>query len=393
MHSKPTWLHGEGIRAHRRTVLALSGSIVLLFAMAAIPTGSALGDGTSSAVGGRVASPSTTEPPQIETSKLFSAGELEALLAKLPLADLNTEELVEYLESLPGMSSLESISGLSAAEFHQLLEEAIAELGAGATLGELSNPAKLVPALEASLNELLGGLLGVLGGEGPTHELSESLSSAGTSEEINSLLGSAEGKQQLEELCKLFDGLFEGVSPTKLDELLGAAAPSEPLAFKPATVEEAAQELGTNSTALAKSVGESSSELPSTSTMLIAPVSEGKLVGAIKTPQGLDLDLLGKQVAAETKEGEKSGEGSGEGSGSGSGSGNKSSGSGGSSNAQPTVVVNNVEETPSTPAALSGKSTVKAAKVEIVKHRVKGDVATLVVKVLSAGRLTRWDGT
>jgi hypothetical protein len=111
--------------------------------------------------------PSSRPHAQVTPGELLTPGELEALLAHLPLSDLSAAQLAHYLAGLEGISALTGLEGLlghhlGAAGLEQGLTEAIEQLklaNPSATLGELANAKELLPLLEGNL----GGLLELLG--------------------------------------------------------------------------------------------------------------------------------------------------------------------------------------------------------------------------------------
>jgi hypothetical protein len=428
MFSKP---HREvlgRLRARRGGVAALSA--VLIASLAAMPVASALasagqpGSGSSGSVAGASAQRRSVAAvlPQVAPGELLPTGELESLLSTLPLKDLSTAQLAHYLAGLKGINALTNLekgllSGklLGEAGLEESLRKAIEQLGSGAKLGELAQVKGLLPALETALEGKLGGLLSVLLGALPGGEsgLKSALGSLSLQQLAGSLLSSAKPEEQLAtELSTLAGGLFgELGTEGKLKGLLGSELTG---AFAPMSVQEVAEELKTTPAAVSEALGQTTAELPATATMLTAPVTKGKLMGVAPALKGLALGLLGggetpgegegggKGKSGEGEGGGKSsGEGkggSGEGSGKGSGEGTGSGGSGAGGQGGPGGVgsggsTGEVTVLLSVPSASSTQGTAAAAakhkpdKLTILSHRVKGGVATIVIRVPAAGKV------
>ncbi len=417
---------GSGsLHVRRRAAAALSTTLIA--ALAVLPTASALasagqvGSGASSSTKHTAAAVRSLAVP----GELLSAGQLEALLAQLPLNSLGAAQLAHYLAGLEGVGALAGLQGLlghglGAAGVEQALAEAIAQLKLGnssATLGELDDVSALLPALEGQL----GGLLELLGSPLDAEQraaLEHTLGSLDLNQLVSSLLSSALPTGQLAtELSGLTGGLFGELPAGELSGLLGSSLAG---GFAAKTEGAVAEELHSTPVAVDEALGQTSSQLPATATMLTAPLASGGLVGVAPALKGLALGLLGSPGAEEggTGSGEGgdgsgsggtgSGEGgsgsgsngSGEGSGSGTGQGGSGAGGGGSQGGSGegghggqggstggTTILVTLPSAPSSPQAASAVAKRGLGGVRILSHSVRGRLATLVLQVPSAGRV------
>jgi hypothetical protein len=355
----------------------------------------------------------------VAPGELLSAGELQTLLAGLPLEDLSAVQLAHYLAALEGVSVLAELKlgllsheELGVAGLEESLRKAIAQLGPSAKLGELAEVEDILPALETALEGKLGGLLSVLlGALGAETGLESAFGSLSLEQLVGSLLESTTPHEQLAgELSGLAGGLFGELSAEhKLEGLLGGSQLTGSFASK--SVSEVAEQLHTTPLAVSEELGQTAAQLPAGATMLTAPLSDGKLAGMAPAVKGLVtgvLSDLGETPEGEGEEGggkgggegKGSGEGPGEGKGSGpgSGEGGKGSGSGegkgsGGSGGQgsggssgSTTVLLTVPGASSPTAATASKQ--KTGKVSILSHKVHGHVATVVLRVPSAGTVS-----
>jgi hypothetical protein len=402
---------------HRRRALA-AVSATLIVALASLPTASALASSGSTLPGD--AGTAKLQAPAVNRlvtpGQLLSAEELQSLLAALPLNDLSPAQLAHYLTTLEGVSVLAELKPellsskkLGVAGLEESLREAIEQLGPNAKLGELAKVEDFLPALEAALEGKLDGLLSaLLGTLGAEAELHSALGSLSLEQLVGWLLGSTTPDEPLAgELSGLAGGLFgELGAEHKLEGLFGG---SELVGdFAPKSVKEVAEELNTTPVAVSKELGQTATLLPESTTMLTAPLKDGQLAGVAPAAKGLLTGVLGDLGEAPEGEGEGkggsgkggSGEGTGSGEGKGSGSGeggkggggagegkgsggNGGSGSGGSGGQ--TTVLFTMPGTSSTPSAAAKQ---KVGKVSILSHRVRGHVATIVLRVPSAGTAT-----
>ena len=427
-------------RTRGRGLAAVSATLVV--ALAALPTASALASTGPSLPGGgagRAKRPSLSVGQLVTPGELLSAGELQTLLSALPLDDLSAAQLAHYLAALEGVSVLAELKlgllsheELGVAGLEESLRKAIEQLGPSAKLGELAKVEDILPALKTALEGKLGGLLAALLGElGAETGLESALGSLSLEQLVGSLLKSTTPHEQLAgELSGLTGGLFgELGAEHKLEGLLGGSELTG--GFVPKSVEEVAEQLNTTPLAISEELGQTAAQLPKSATMLAAPLKDGKLAGVAPAVKGLVTGVLGDLAEAPEGEGEEgggkggsgegtgpggegsgkgsgegtgSGEGKGSGSGSGSGEGGKGgggsgegkggsgegkgsggeggTGSGGSSGS--TTVLLTIPGT--SPTAAAAKQT--AGKVSILSHRVRGHVATIVLRVPDAGTAT-----
>ncbi len=227
--------------------------------LAALPTASALASADSSLPGGAGTAkrPALSVGQLVTPGQLLSAGELQKLLAALPLSDLSAAQLAHYLAALEGISVLSELKlGLLSSKelgvvgLEESLRKAIEQLGPSATLGELVKVEDFLPqlndALEGKLGDLglLSLLLDKLPGGGSTG-LEGALGSLNLEQLVGSLLkGTTPHEQLAGELAGLAGGLFgELGAENKLEGLLGG---SELIGgFGPESVKEVAEQLNT----------------------------------------------------------------------------------------------------------------------------------------------------
>lgn len=417
--SSHTWQASQDHRRGTGSARRYGGAILCAASaalLAAMPTASALAQPATQGSGAAAVSSLTKVRRMSTPGELLPAGQLEGLLAGLPLSDLSTTQLAHYLAGLEeigllaGLKTGHGTKELGLPSLEEGLSEGIKQLGGSATIGELENTAALLPSLEGKLNGLLSSLLGSALDGGQKQQLSEALEKLDLTQLVGSLLGSAKEPAQLSGFVALAEGLIEALGPNTVTGLLGSTLEGP---FTPSTVEGTAKELGTTSEALSEELGQLGNALSATTTMLTAPVSGGKLLAIAPAVKGLAMGLLeGPSTAEESKVGEEksseekgggekgagsseSGSGSGTGKGGSGGSGQGGSGGAGapgssSSGGGPlTLVVNlpgpaaSTSTTVATPAAAT-----KPGKVQIRSWRTKGALATLVLQVPAAGQLT-----
>jgi hypothetical protein len=406
----------------RPSAVALAATLIAL--LAAMPTATALASAGPSGSGAGI--PRHSAAPTVRTltapGELLPAGELEELLSSLPLNDLSAAQLAHQLAELKGISVLAELKlGLLSSEelgaggLEESLRKAIEQLGPGAKLGELANVKSLLPALETALEGKLGGLLSVLLSAlpGAGSGLESTLGSLRLDQLVGSLLSSAKPQEQLAtELSSLAGGLFgELGTEGKLNGLLGSKLTG---GFAPKSVREVAEELKSTPEAVSEELGQTTQQLPETATMLTAPLTKGKLAGLAPSIKGLALGLLGGGSpegggegsngegkgsgsgnegggSGEGKgaggSGEGSGKGSGEGKGSGSGGGGGQGGPGGTGSGGSTgttILLTLPGASPTQSATAKGE----LGKVSVLSHRVRGHLATIVLRVPAAGTVT-----
>lgn len=395
---------------------------MLIAVLSALPTATAFANtGPSLPSGGAGTAKRFTLPPRrlVAPGGLLSASELQKLLSKLPLNDLSTAQLAKYLARLEGISVLVELKlgllsheQLGVAGLEESLRNAIEQLGPSAELGELAEVENFLPALETALEGKLGGLLSVLlGALGAETGLESALGSLSLEQLVGALLESTTPHEQLAgELSGLAGGLFGELSAEhKLEGLLGGSEPTG--GFTPKSVEEVAEELKTTPMAVSEELGQTAAQLPASATMLIAPLKDGKLAGVAPAVKGLVTGVLGglgdgpEGEEGAGKEGSGSGEGKGPGSGTGSGEGGNGSGSSegkggsgegkgtggsggpggsgsGGSSGPTTVVLTMPGASPSTGAPTAKR---KLGAISILSHKIRGQVATIVLSVPAAG--------
>ena len=435
---------GPSGRPNVRRGAAAALSATLIGTLAALPPASALassgsggsgagGSGTNSGspAGSTAMRTAATVHALASTGELLPAGELEELLARLPLSDISAAQLAHYLAGLEGIAGLTGLEGLLGKELgavglEEALTKAIEQLklsDPSATLGELPNLEGLLPALEGKLGGLLKTLLGPLLSEEQQQALEGALGTLKLEQLVASLLGSVAPQEPLaSELSGLAGGLFgELGGEGKLEGVLGGELTG---GFAPQEVKRVAEELNTTPQAISEELGQTTAQLPETATMLTAPLTAGKLVGIAPALKGLALGLLGGTEggggAGEGGEGSGgggsgSGEGSGaggKGTGEGSGSGAGGSGSGGSgagaggtgaggsqggtgeggrggqggSTGGMTILLTLPAGSPSAQGAAAAAKH-GLGKVRILRHSVRGHVATIVLQLPAAGRV------
>jgi hypothetical protein len=373
-----------------RRKAAVSASLVTL--LAAMPTTAAIA--ASSSAGGGTSSSSSISLPLGELEKLLSTGEANSLLAGLPISDLNVTKLSEELSSLPGLTGLTGLLTVlgGPAKLQEALSTAIAALGPNATLDDVLDPTTLASHLVTSITGLLGPVLGptlgvLLGGGEPTAVLTSALGSLNEGQLLGPLLGSASNP------TSVVEGLISAVSPSTVEGLLGSTLTGEP--FSQTTVGALASSLGTTAETLADDVGQTAQELPATAMALTAPLTNGKLLAVLNGLGGLSLTVLNPSTPTGGETGGTGGSGGAGGSGGTSGSGGSGgasgeSGSGSSTPGSTTVVVNTpaAQASSLTPAAVLRAATPAVGHVRVLKHQVKGRVATIIVQVPAAGKVT-----
>jgi hypothetical protein len=415
------------IRARRRRGLAAVSS-TLIVALAALPTASALASADSSHPGGTGTAkrPAPSVGQLVTPGQLLSAGELQKLLSALPLGDISAAQLAHSLAALEGVSVLSELKlgllgnkELGVVGLEESLRKAIEQLGPSATLGELVKVEDFLPELTEALEGKLGdlGLLGLLLSElpdGGSAVLEGALGSLNLEQLVGSLLKATTPHEQLaDELAGLAGGLFgELGAEHRLEGLLGSSELAG--GFAPKSVKEVAQQLDSTPLAVSEQLGQTAAQLPESTTMLTAPLKDGKLAGVAPAVKGLVTGVLsdvGEASEGEGKEGggkggSGEGTGSGEGKGSGSGEGGQGSGSGagegkggagegkgaggsggqgsGGSSGSTTVLL--TVPGASSPTGSAAKQ--RVGKVSILSHRVRGRVATVVLRVPAAGTAT-----
>jgi hypothetical protein len=425
----------------RRVAVSFALSLVLM--LAGISTATAFAQSSAKPQTAPVANPPVLNLP---------AGDLEPVLSSLPVSDfaLSEAELGQLLSELnPGLGS--SLGQLTAVVSNLLGENPDANLGElvdrlssqGGVLGTLLhillpslNPAQIFAALSPTqvnellanltggnpagmltpedLSQLLSELAGKLSGEEQESltailgGLTAALSGGGLSKFDESLqtlldglgeseLGGTLGTLDSSQLATVLGELFGTVqNPALLEPVLGSLLGD--LSLTPTTAESLASRVGMEQETLANALGEDSETLPSTAPALASVIGgKGTVMGVLKGAKGLAMTLLSPTglVAGEgigVGEGNGEGNGGGDGGNNGGGNGGSSSGGGqggpGGSGGGTTLIVNVPLSGSPTSAPAKTASPKKFAKIAIVSHKVKGSVATVLVKVPAAGKLT-----
>jgi len=164
------------------------------------------------------------------------------------------------------------------------------------------------------------------------------------------------------------------VPSSSLNSLLGSTLTGQP--FTQTTVGDLANKLGITTEKLAEDLGVTALQLPATVTALTAPLANGKLLTVLDGPEGLQVTTVETKEAAKEREAKESKEAK-------ERSETGSSGSNGTSGATSVVVNLPAAAVAATPAAASKT----VAKIEILSHRVKGHIATLVLEIPVAGKI------
>jgi hypothetical protein len=297
----------------------------------------------------------------------------------------------EQLGSLEGMLG-SFVGALSSGELTALQAALTALLGGGTlTTGELGSILKTLQGVlsGASLTQL-EGLLKNLG----------ALSPAELEAQLKSLLSGLNASQVGTLLAGLFGQLKE---PSQLETVVGDLLGDLGSLTPTSTPEELASKLGLSVNGLAEGLGTPTEGLPTTLDAVTGSLGpEGPLLSLLSGLKGLNLSLLGGGEGGKGEEGKGGGSGEGKGSGEGGGGGGGGeSGAGGGNGGEVSLVVITPaaqvlapapQAASPTPAVTPSKTTTRKKQVltgvKILSHRVHGDIATLVVKVPSAGKLT-----
>ncbi len=344
-------------RGNRIGAIVLSGSICAL--LAAVPAGA-----TASTPSVTPADVSVSSG-ELATIKLDALGaessELAAVLADIPaLGALPSGTLQGVIEALPANSTLQDL--LTAVKTLTGVEVSAGEV----TQVLLANPAE-DPAV---LSTLLGDVASLLQGTpqaAQLQEIVENLIDGLTPEQLQQLegvLGVSGTPQELAGtiLGELAEGELAGELATAVGELGTTTA---------ATGSQVAAAAGTTPAVLASMLGMSEGALDSAAGTSTPLASMGGVLTALANPDGLTLATVPSGLTGGT----------------GRSGANGTNGANGMSST--TTTTSSTTSDAATPAASpAAKTTAKTAKIQIVSHKVKGDVLTLVVKVPAAGSLT-----
>lgn len=351
---RPDW----GRRLRARCASPIAGALAIGAVAAAVPASSTAATPILPATSAGSPAPlniSVAQLAELEVSGLGdSKQQLLEVIARLPGESGSETELTQYVETAfkdPGTNVGELIESIENAlggsetpaslvetiSSEATTPEALAKLLddiAGTLSGEqLAGLEGMIQSLLASLSPTqVESLEGVLGKTGTLSELADGI--------LSQLTGSG-SSASLQALLEILGGLGK-TSGTQLAEAVGAP------------VEAVATEVGRTAKALTESTGVTTT-LPTKEVFYL-------LKGAQE--EGLTLGVLPP------------------------GTTNVSTGSSSTPPSSTTTTNNYYPAT--TPAAATSTTASKAssAKVKIVKHKVKGHVLTLVVKVPSAGKLT-----
>jgi hypothetical protein len=354
--------------ARRCTYIRLAAALTALAAVLTVPS-------AASAV---TAASNLTQPVSVSA---LPTGEVQEVLAGVPLKDFSATQLSQLLSQLPGLGALPNtpLRGALTKTIEGLASE-------GDTLGQLAGSPEVVSQLGTQLKKLLSPTLLslLLEGNSVSSVLSEALGSLDANQILSGLLSSAAEPEQL------IGQVLAVSNPEKLEDLLTTKLTSEP--FSKGTVGELASVTGTTPEGLAKDLGTIESQLPASAMALTAPLADGKVLGVLDGLEGLDLGLLS---GAHENTPEGSGGGAGGSGGAGGGSGGSPGGSGGSGgtggggsttpSSSTTIVVD--DQPAQNAATTSAGRTAQSAKVKVLSRKVKGDAVTLVVQVPAAGSL------
>jgi hypothetical protein len=340
---------------------------------AALPTAATAG------VRPRVEAVTPAVSAQVNVSALTPQAAQE-LLAQIPVGgsgvpavDLEVPQLAKVIAELPGIDALPSVSGLGGqAGLEAALREALDKLLAGGQLplGELLSPqalsGELVKALEEATHLPVAELIETLSLGSPEAVLGEGLGSTNLSELLAKLLGASANPTQL------LDQLLEGLNPATLEGLIGSLPTGGPA--QSLDLAELAAALSKTPQELAEALGQTLTTLPETAQAATQALANGDELALVKGLEGLNFGLV-----------ERTTEGAGNGGGSGSNATGADGGNGGAP--APTTIIISTPAS-STPSATATPASATTGKVKIISDKVKGNKATLVVQVPSAGRLT-----
>ncbi|MGA9874691.1 MAG: hypothetical protein WBQ21_02685 [Solirubrobacteraceae bacterium] len=353
---------GDGLSI-RRLLAPLLVSLALLFGV--------LGSSVATAAPAVSPSTSTATPPVIEVP----VSELEPILGSVPVRDLGLSdtqlgELIAELNPALKTSAValgEAVSTLLENNSSATLEQLVSSLSSqGGALGTLIHtllpgldPGEVVSSLNPTqLSELVDNLTGGKPGGALTDEELSQL--------LNGLSGKLSGEQQ-QLLTRI------------LEELQGGAS------LSPTTVGSLAEQVGVAPEALAKEVGASAETLPAGAPALEATLgNEGPVVGVLKDAKGLAVALLPSAAEANGGGGSGANGTGGANGGNGTNGGAGTNGSAGAPGATSTVIL----PASASSAGATPLATKKLAKVKILSHKVRNGLATIVVQVPAAGKLT-----
>jgi hypothetical protein len=348
----------------RRAAGALTsriGAVVLLGAICALLA--AVPAGASASTPSVTPADVSVSSAELATIKLDALGaqssQLAAVLADIPaLGALSTGTLDSLVEALPANSTLQS-----------LLSAIKTATGVEVTAGEVTQVLLANPTEDpAALATLLGDVASLLQGTAHAPQLQEILENVidGLTPEqlqqLETVLGISGTPQELAGtiLDKLAEGELTSELATAVDDLGTTTA---------TTGSELATALGTTPAALAGTLGMSEGVLDSAAGASTPLASMGGMLTALANPDGLTLATVPSGLTGGT-------------------GGNGASGTNGANGTSSTTTTTSSTTSGAATPAAATKTAAKSAKIQIVSHKVKGDVLTLVVKVPAAGSLT-----
>lgn len=324
MHVQPHLPATRGPGIRRLMCGAFVASFIAL--LAAIPTGTAMA--------------ASGEGPT-EVAVPVSLASLDPLLAAVPVNILET--------SGTGLNSTSLITDLNT----------------------LPNAGPLAGILDPLLNVLLGKSNTTLS------EVVDNLTGSGVSTNPTEIVSMLLKKLTPTQGTALVEELFGSVPSSSLNSLLGSTLTDQP--FTQTTVGDLANKVGITAEKLAEDLGTTVSQLPATTAALTAPLANSKLLTILDGPEGLKVTTVETKEAKESKEAKERSE-------SGVPSSNGNPGSNGSGAGSGTVVVNlPAAAVPAAPLAVESNV---VEKIKILSHKVKGHIATLVLQIPAAGKVT-----
>lgn len=369
-----------------RTTCRVACPIALL-AMLAVPMALSAAAPTASA----------TPLPAPPTISGLTPQAIEELLAGirvggegLSASELEVAKLAKVLSELPGIDELSGLAGLGGTSglqtaLRQSLEGLLAS-GEG-TLSQLLSPSALTGELLTKLQGIIHvpatPLIEALLGHSPQAVLEGGLGSVELNELLARLLDAAQDPTQLA------DSLVEALDPAMLSSLLGSLPAGAPQNLDVSAV---AGELAMTPAALAEALGQTTASLPPTAAAVVSALQSGDALAFLHGGEGLVLALIAKATEVTEEGGLGGGETGGGSSGGNAGGQQGAQGTGGATGASgntpaTTTVVLNVSAATNAPTK-AGAARATAGRVRILAKHVRRRVATLVVQVPSAGRLT-----
>jgi hypothetical protein len=327
--------------------------------------------------------PATTTPVNVSALSPQAVQELLSQIpvggAGIPAGDLEVPQLAKVIAELPGIDALQGVGGLGGtAGLEAALRESLGKLlgNGNLSLGQLLSSqeltGELVKTLEATTHLPVAPLIEALLLRSPQAVLSEGLGSVDLSELLAKLFGGSANP------APLIGQLLEGLEPATLGGLVGSVPTGAPA--QDVNLAELAATLAKTPQQLAEALGRTLATLPETADGATQLLGDGSEIALLDGFGGLNLGLV-----------ERTTEGAGVVGGAGSTGSTGSTGATttGATGGTPASIVITMPGNPAaSPTAGSASASKAAGKVEILSHKMKGETATLVVEVPSAGRLT-----